>query len=176
MSREGTPIFDTPLCSSDLASLLNPKTPEHRAEAQTLAAHFASNSILTRSRFRALRKRERVKVLSSACHYTGNLRHSGVASELTPEEEVEMLEHLIISRRRFRSAATPTSWVEGASGMGEGGPQCVVCQSAPRVIILWPCRCLSLCDDCRVQLAMKNFDSCPCCRHSVGSYSRVFVP
>ena len=51
-----------------------------------------------------------------------------------------------------------------------------VCQSSPRSIIVWPCRCLSLCDDCRVTLAMNNFDKCVCCRRDVVSFSRVFVP
>jgi len=51
-----------------------------------------------------------------------------------------------------------------------------VCQSAPRTIIVWPCRCLSLCDDCRVSLAMNNFDKCVCCRREVTSFSRIYVP
>jgi len=122
LSREGTPILDTPLCSSDLASLLNPKTPEHRADAQLLAAHFTSSSILTRSRYRVFRQRERIKVLSSRLHHSE--RYSGMTGKPTSEEEAEMLEQLIISRRRFHSetapsVAAPASWFEGAPGMGE---------------------------------------------------------
>jgi hypothetical protein len=69
-----------------------------------------------------------------------------------------------------------SSWATGAAGLGPDGPQCVVCQSAPRTIIVWPCRCLSLCDDCRVSLAMNNFDKCVCCRREVISFSRIYVP
>jgi hypothetical protein len=176
ISRETSPLVDTPLSRTDLARLLDPKTPEQRAEAQSLAAHFASDTILTRSKYRELHQRERAKVLTSTRH-----RPMGPPSRtLSSEEEAEILEHLIISRRAFHTAASPNtepaSWAEGASGMGEGGPQCVVCQSAPRSIIVWPCRCLSLCDDCRVSLAMKNFETCTCCRGRVSSFSRIFVP
>ncbi|KAF4634102.1 hypothetical protein G7Y89_g3995 [Cudoniella acicularis] len=179
-SRESSPFTDTPLNPSDLAQLLHPKTPEQRAEAQALAAHLSSNTIITRSRFRALAQRERAKVLTSTLHRPPNFISSSLSGKLTPEEETQILEHLIITRRNFQastsSSAQPTSWAKGASGMGEGGPQCVVCQSNPRSIIVWPCRCLSLCDDCRVTLAMNNFDKCVCCRRDVASFSRIFVP
>jgi hypothetical protein len=177
ISRDASPIADIPLSAAELAQLLHPHTPEHRAEAQALAAHFASDTILTRSRYQDIHQRERARVLTSARH-----RRAGLSS-IAPsaEEEAEILEQLILSRRASRgtissSAVQPSSWAEGASGMGEGGPQCVVCQSAPRSIIVWPCRCLSLCDDCRVSLAMKNFETCTCCRGRVTSFSRIFVP
>ena len=177
-SRESTPITDTPLNPADLALLLNPKTPEHRAEAQALAAHMASDNIITRSRFRDLTQRDRAKVLTSTRHRPTHFAQSSPTGKLTAEEEAQILEHLIITRRGFQNATggQPMSWARGASGMGEGGPQCVVCQSSPRSIIVWPCRCLSLCDDCRVTLAMNNFDKCVCCRRDVTSFSRIFVP
>jgi hypothetical protein len=179
LSRESTPFNDTPLDPADLAELLHPKTAEQRAEAQTLAAHLTSQNILTRSRFRNQIQRDRAKVLTST-----NLRPPNFVpsqpGKLTPEEEAQILEHLIVTRRGLQPATTAqnksASWAEGASGMGEGGPQCVVCQSSPRSIIVWPCRCLSLCDDCRVTLAMNNFDKCVCCRRDVASFSRIFVP
>jgi hypothetical protein len=177
-SRESTPFFDTPLDSADLAQLLHPKTPGQRAEAQALAAHLASENIVTRSRYRNIVQREKAKVLTSTRQRPANFVAS--SGKLTLEEEAQILEHLIISRRSFQNATSstdqPTSWAKGASGMGEGGPQCVVCQSSPRSIIVWPCRCLSLCDDCRVTLAMNNFDKCVCCRRDVASFSRIFVP
>ncbi|KFY38830.1 hypothetical protein V494_04187 [Pseudogymnoascus sp. VKM F-4513 (FW-928)] len=161
IARELTPVPDTPLSSAELARLLNPQTPEQRAEAQTLAAHLGSDTIMTRSRYRDLHQREKAKVLMST-----RLRppHLHDVEKLTPEEESQLLEYLIVSRRRSSRNTTvttsePSSWAEGASGMGDGGPLCVVCQSTPRSIIVWPCRCLSLCDDCRVTLAMNNFDN-----------------
>jgi hypothetical protein len=180
-SREGTPFLDTPLDMAGLAELLHPKTPEQRAEAQTLAVHLANDGIVTRSRYRNLLQHERAKVLTSSRHRPDNFVPSSPSGKLNSEEEAQLLEHLIISRRNFRAAASSslaneTSWDKGASGMGEGGPQCVVCQCSPRSIIVWPCRCLSLCDDCRVTLAMNNFDKCVCCRRDVASFSRIFVP
>lgn len=179
LSREGTPFNDTPFNSADLAQLLHPKTPEQRAEAQALAAHLTSDAIMTRSRFRDKIQRDRAKVLTSTNFRPHNFTPSQ-PGKLTAEEEAQILEHLIITRRNFHAATSSakksTSWAEGASGLGEGGPQCVVCQSSPRSIIVWPCRCLSLCDDCRVTLAMNNFDKCVCCRRDVASFSRIFVP
>ncbi|TVY39255.1 Protein ASI3 [Lachnellula occidentalis] len=180
--REDTPMNDTPLNASDLAKLLHPQTPEQRAEAQALAAHLGSEQIMTRSRYATLTQRQRARVLTSTLlHRPPHLASS--SSPLTSDEEAQILEHLILTRRAT-SAATSTAgvggqvmdWSKGASGMGEGGPMCVVCQSNPRSIIVWPCRCLSLCDDCRVSLAMNNYDKCVCCRRDVASFSRIFVP
>ncbi|KAK4126065.1 hypothetical protein N657DRAFT_642826 [Parathielavia appendiculata] len=131
---------------------------------------------------------------------------AGPHEKMTPDEEARMLEQLLLSRRAAAAGGKPplssssssiggegageaqaaaaaaaaaaanSSWATGAAGLGPEGPQCVVCQSAPRTIIVWPCRCLSLCDDCRVSLAMNNFDKCVCCRREVISFSRIFVP
>ncbi|KFY97552.1 hypothetical protein V500_02022 [Pseudogymnoascus sp. VKM F-4518 (FW-2643)] len=122
IDRESTPVPDTPLSSAELARLLNPQTPEQRAEAQTLAAHLGSDIIMTRSRYRDLHRREKAKVLMST-----RLRppHLHDVEKLTPEEESQLLEYLIVSRRRSSRNATittsePSSWAEGASGMGDG--------------------------------------------------------
>jgi hypothetical protein len=179
-SRESSPFFDTPLNPAQLAQLLHPKTPEQRAEAQVLAIHLASEDILTRSRYRDLYQRERARVLTSTRQRPTNFVPSSASGKLTPEEETQILEYLITSRRSFHNATSSSppsaSWAKGALGLGEGGPHCVVCQSSPRSIIVWPCRCLSLCDDCRVTLAMNNFDKCVCCRRDVSGFSRIFVP
>jgi Zinc finger, C3HC4 type (RING finger) len=176
-SREETPLNDTPLNASDLAQLLHPQTPEQCAEAQALAAHLSSEQIVTRSRYRTLIQRQRAKVLTSTLlHRPPNFSPSS-GGPLTSEEEAQILEHLILTRRSTAAAeGKEMDWAKGASGMGEGGPMCVVCQSSPRSIIVWPCRCLSLCDDCRVTLAMNNFDKCVCCRRDVASFSRIYVP
>ncbi|ROT34832.1 hypothetical protein SODALDRAFT_329446 [Sodiomyces alkalinus F11] len=162
--------FDNPLEPADLARLLDPSNPEEKEEARALAAHLSSPGIITRSRYRSLQHRRRLEIFRPA------LSHSG---KLSPEEEGELLEKLLLSRRGEglrRLGHRPSLWSEGADGLGQDGPQCVVCQSMPRTIILWPCRCLSLCDDCRVSLAMNNFDKCVCCRREVVSFSRIFVP
>ncbi|KAK5657715.1 hypothetical protein OQA88_2787 [Cercophora sp. LCS_1] len=177
-SRESTPFVDTPIAPKDLARLLHPQNPEDREEARALAAHLSSDGIMTRSRFRQHTQRQRAQVLLSRAR-------QGVPEKLGPEEEAQRLEQILLSRRavahaRQQQGATPatdgSSWATGASGLGPDGPQCVVCQCAPRTIIVWPCRCLSLCDDCRVSLAMNNFEKCVCCRREVISFSKIYVP
>ncbi|OAA56008.1 hypothetical protein ISF_07606 [Cordyceps fumosorosea ARSEF 2679] len=111
-----------------------------------------------------------------------------IRTKLDPDEEETLLEQLLLSRREeaarplpqtpTKSTGAAASAVVAASSdnTDEQGPLCVVCQSAARTIIVWPCRCLSLCDDCRVSLAMNNFDKCVCCRRDVLSFSRIYVP
>lgn len=176
-SRESTPAFDNPLQPSDLAALLHPRSAEEREQARALAAHLGSDRIMTRSGYRRLEQVQRSHVLFPN-------QHVRAVTKMTPDEEAQLLEQILLERRA--ATATPAadattsaaagSWATGAAGMGPDGPQCVVCQSSPRTIIVWPCRCLSLCDDCRVSLAMNNFDKCVCCRREVISFSRIYVP
>ncbi|KAM0348777.1 hypothetical protein ACHAPU_004216 [Fusarium lateritium] len=182
MTRESTPFHDTPMQISDLARLLHPTNPEEREEAITLSAHLQSDGIMTRAKYRRMEQLQRTRVLttpgSGLLQPRTDTLQSGRNSKLDPDEEERLLEQLLLSRRQASATAAfaETSWEEGGSGFGSDGPQCVVCQSSPRTIIVWPCRCLSLCDDCRVSLAMNNFDKCVCCRREVISFSRVFVP
>ncbi|ROW08004.1 hypothetical protein VPNG_06129 [Cytospora leucostoma] len=176
-SRESTPAFDNPLQPSELAALLHPRSAEEREQARALAAHLGSDRIMTRSGYRRLEQVQRSHVLFPN-------QHVRAVTKMTPDEEAQLLEQILLERRA--ATATPAadattsaaagSWATGAAGMGPDGPQCVVCQSSPRTIIVWPCRCLSLCDDCRVSLAMNNFDKCVCCRREVVSFSRIYVP
>ncbi|AOA64366.1 Asi ubiquitin ligase complex subunit [Komagataella phaffii] len=53
---------------------------------------------------------------------------------------------------------------------------CVVCQSNSRQVILWPCRCLAICEPCRVSLVMRNFKECVCCRRHVDGFSKIYIP
>lgn len=185
-SRESTPAFDNPLQPSDLAALLHPRSAEERDQARALAAHLGSDRIMTRSSYRRLEQVQRSHVLFPN-------QHVRAVTKMTPDEEAELLEQVLLERRAATAAApaggsgasastsasaaaAAGSWATGAAGMGPDGPQCVVCQSSPRTIIVWPCRCLSLCDDCRVSLAMNNFDKCVCCRREVVSFSRIYVP
>ncbi len=174
-TRESTPVMDYALDPSQLARLLDPKDPEQRLEARILAHHLKSDRITTRSQYRHAADFERAHVLTSTRY-----RPTGLPSgKLTAHEEAEVLEHLILTHRSAAASTDPQSsstWRDGAEGLGAGGPQCVVCQSSPRTILAWPCRCLSLCEDCRVSLAMNNFGTCVCCRQDVVGFSRLFVP
>lgn len=54
--------------------------------------------------------------------------------------------------------------------------KCAVCLENSRQIVLWPCRCLALCDECRLTLSARRFRRCVCCQQPVHSYSKLYVP
>ncbi|KAJ2664921.1 hypothetical protein IWW48_000535 [Coemansia sp. RSA 1200] len=96
--------------------------------------------------------------------------------------ETDELAQLIRSRRqRHNDLAFSSSTAAGASGgsaSSNGGSDaalCVVCWANTRCVMLRPCRCLCLCNECRVALVARNFDHCPCCRRDVAGYSRVYA-
>jgi hypothetical protein len=171
--QDQNPSRETTLDTTYLASLLNPHTAEERSEARLLGARLSRNGPLTRSQYSRLSS----SVLTSTNYRPNNFKPMDPSGKLTPHEEAEILESLIIRfRENKRKVDSTNSWSEGADGLGAGGPMCVVCQTSPRTILSWPCRCLSLCEDCRVSLAMNNFGTCVCCRQEVAGFSRLFVP
>lgn len=194
---------ETLLDTASLARLLDPRDQESREEARILAAHLAAendNRIMTRSQYRRRRELERARVLMPArrLNVPSQSSSSPSASEKrrppTAEEEAEMLEALILARRREAQAKTrdngthpyhqhpnqtashPQQDDSWQTGVGPDGPQCVVCQANPRSIIAWPCRCLCVCEECRVSLAMNNFATCVTCRQEVVGFVRLWVP
>jgi len=184
LSRESTPQQDALMDMSTFARLLDPRDREAREEARILAAHLnpgdGPGRIMTRSQYQQKVERERSRVLLSSRLHHPTVTHSHTEPRKpTAEEETEMLEKLILScRADFErpSSSDPNTWESGAMGLGENGPPCVVCQTSPRSIITWPCRCLCICEDCRVSLAMNNFGSCVTCRQEVGGFMRLWVP
>ena len=173
MEREATP--DDTFDPEQLAVLLDPENHEQQQEARMLARRLRRKGPMTRSQYNRDIFRERSSLLTSS-RYGPQVPRSGV---LTEEEEERLLESLILDRRRpHTSSADPSnsSWDRGANGMGANGPQCVLCQDAPRTILLWPCGHLALCDDCRVNMATRNFSRCVCCRTATVAYSRLYVP
>lgn len=182
MTRENTPVADSPMDMGSLARLLSPGSKEDREEAANLAAHFESDKIMTRASFRRLEQLKRTRVLTSPGRQKGGKTvnvlgtPSRRGTKLNPDDEERMLEQLILSRRQAANDQIGDEERQPQAGDDDSSPQCVVCQSSARTIIVWPCRCLSLCDDCRVSLAMNNFDKCVCCRRDVLSFSRIYVP
>ncbi|KAG8527652.1 uncharacterized protein KY384_007805 [Bacidia gigantensis] len=152
-SRSSSPTLDSAIDPAHLASLLDPQDLASRQEAKMLAQRLTSPTVVTRSQFRYAQKFAHSKLLTSTRYRPDS---AGIPStgKLSAAEEAQLLEHLIISRRSQASSARDergncTSWRAGGPGLGSGGPQCVVCQSSPRTVLAWPCRCLSLCEDCR---------------------------
>ncbi|SCU87071.1 LADA_0E01816g1_1 [Lachancea dasiensis] len=50
---------------------------------------------------------------------------------------------------------------------------CVVCKTNVRNIVLWPCKCFAICEECRVSLGLRGFKTCICCRVAVKGYSKI---
>ncbi|KAJ2559237.1 hypothetical protein EV175_000434 [Coemansia sp. RSA 1933] len=99
--------------------------------------------------------------------------------------ENEALADLILNRRppphdTATMGPDTTANVAGGSNSQSGGSSdsgilCVVCWVNTRCVMLRPCRCLCMCNDCRTALAARNFAHCPCCRRDVAGYSRVYA-
>ncbi|KAJ5497461.1 hypothetical protein N7463_009448 [Penicillium fimorum] len=180
--RASPPLQDPLIDLSTLARLLDPRDRDSREEARILAAHLKTDQdnpqIMTRSRYQKQVEQERSRIIFSSRLQQLNAMHSGSeCRKPTPEEEAELLEKLILSRRsETASSSDAHTWESGATGLGPNGPPCVVCQTSPRAIITWPCRCLCICEDCRVSLAMNNFGSCVTCRQEVVGFMRLWVP
>ena len=167
--RENTPPTEG-LDLSLLSRLLNPQSATDREEAKLLSHSLQSSRPMTRSQYRRATNQTNMKLLSG-------LRPQA-SREVNEDVEEHDLEQFILAQRSKAKPqnATAGSWESGAEGMGASGPQCVVCQSAPRSILVWPCGCLSMCDDCRVGLAARNYTKCICCRTDIAAYSRLYVP
>ncbi|SZF05157.1 unnamed protein product [Blumeria hordei] len=175
-SNPSTVSIDTALTTSDLFQLLNPKTLEQRAQTEILSTHLSTHEIVTRSRYQKMKQRSRIEVLTSTNLRPPNFVPSSSSSKLSIEEEAQILEHLLITRRNASLQQKSFAWTHDSDQTNETGPVCVICQSSPRCTITWPCRCISLCNDCRITLAMNNFDKCVCCRQQVVGFSKIFVP
>lgn len=171
--RESSVEADGRIDLSSLSRLLNPQSSAEREEARLLSYSLQSDRPLTRSQFRRKQERSRAELLTGL-HASSVKPHH----HLDGDDEERDLEHFILSQRSKSKAQERRSstWQFGAEGMGESGPQCVVCQCSPRTVLVWPCGCLSMCDDCRVGLAARNYTKCICCRTDIAAYSRLYVP
>ncbi|EPQ66046.1 Bgt-2536 [Blumeria graminis f. sp. tritici] len=175
-SKLSTTSIDSALTTSDLFQLINPKTLEQRAQTEILSTHLSTNEIVTRSRYKQIKQRSRTEVLTSTNIRPPNFVPSASSGKLSLEEEAQILEYLLITRRNASLQQKSFVWTRDSDQTNDAGPVCVICQSLPRCTITWPCRCISLCNDCRITLAMNNFDKCVCCRQQVIGFSRIFVP
>lgn len=52
---------------------------------------------------------------------------------------------------------------------------CLICKANKRNIVTWPCRCLALCDECRILLGYKGFSTCVSCDSDVKGYSKLNI-
>lgn len=159
----------------DLVRARSPATGEGEASIQPiLLAHltYSSNSPLTRRRYAAM--------LSGP---SGSMSALGASAPSTPTRGITTatslgptqspLDAAIFARQGETTGAPRDEWDE------ERRHSCVICMVATRDVILWPCRCLLMCSDCRESLAARlsaKDHACPNCRTKVEGYSRIYVP
>lgn len=144
-----------------LLSLLNPQSREERHLANVMRAHLSTNQILTRNRM-----------------IQQEVDDEGWETDDSTDSEYETanLLALIAEIRSSRKVATTINSDDDDEDATYQPSLCVVCHCNQRNIVLWPCKCLAVCEDCRVSLAVRNFKGCVCCRRDVVSFSRLYVP
>jgi hypothetical protein len=131
-----------------------PSGPDDTTDLQpVLLAHLTSSSTspLTRRRYNAL-LHPPTSPSPSPLRQTSSSR-----SMMSMDQVAEDRRSLISTNPRD----TGDSWDD------ERRKACVICTIEPRNTILWPCRCLALCDECRESLAARVEQKehlCPCCR------------
>lgn len=161
--RDSTPVFSQ---LDEVRTLLD--EPEQQELLPVLIAHLqaevggAGGSPLTRRRYRAIT--------------------AGVSGAyIDPADNA--LSTAIAARRQAvnQPGATASSDEHWDDSTFRAASTCVVCCAEQRTIVLWPCRCLALCNDCRAELAARSNSQggssiCPCCRTEIQGYSRILIP
>ncbi|GAA5996511.1 hypothetical protein JCM5350_004001 [Sporobolomyces pararoseus] len=155
-----------------------------------LAHHLSpsSSTTLTRRRYQSLLQPP--KQSSSSSSNLSSLDHLNTAISSSLKSNRNLIRMTKEERESKRQ-----EWRESRSNF------CVVCTVEPRTVILWPCRCLALCESCREALALRTTAStpgdardatggggggvpgagtggnlCPTCRSAVAGFSRIFIP
>ncbi|CAI4050315.1 hypothetical protein SKDZ_14G3110 [Saccharomyces kudriavzevii ZP591] len=65
--------------------------------------------------------------------------------------------------------------LDGCDEMDNIDLSCIICKVNKRNIVTWPCRCLALCDECRISLGYKGFGTCVSCDNEVRAYSKLNI-
>ncbi|KAK9470679.1 uncharacterized protein V1510DRAFT_422467 [Dipodascopsis tothii] len=137
-------------------------------EARNLPADITLSSLLLPQSYEELEYARVLTAHLSASHILTRSRHRELFAD-----EADSLAAVITDRRPAR---TRVFGEDDDDDITTSHSLCVVCHSSQRNVVLWPCRCLAICEDCRVSLALRNFKGCVCCRREVTSFSRLYVP
>ncbi|KAI9757974.1 MAG: hypothetical protein M1815_005608 [Lichina confinis] len=118
---------------------------------------------------------------TTSCHQQGLRSTTWFSSQLPSQTSFHMNDDEAdrgdsLPNRPFEAGSYAAGLDQDQADDQQEGPTCVICQTSPRTILVWPCRCLCLCDDCRLSLAMNNFGACVCCRRDVLGFSRIWLP
>ncbi|GAA5946125.1 hypothetical protein JCM3765_000125 [Sporobolomyces pararoseus] len=157
-----------------------------------LAHHLSpsSSTTLTRRRYQSLLQPPASSSSSSSSDQLSSIDHLNTAITSSLKSNQRLIRMTKEERESKRQ-----EWRESRSNF------CVVCTVEPRTVILWPCRCLALCESCREALALRTTAStpggngtdpnvtgggvpgagtggnlCPTCRSAVAGFSRIFIP
>lgn len=93
----------------------------------------------------------------------------------TFDEPAKLLDLLLSKRKRAPQGEHDTSNPSIYDDI-DSRFACVICQVSPREIITWPCKCLSICEGCRLTLVSKGLEGCVTCRRDVEGVSKVYIP
>ncbi|GEQ71389.1 hypothetical protein JCM33374_g5072 [Metschnikowia sp. JCM 33374] len=162
-SREANPT-STGVFISPITELMTPDNFIELFQHKEILHHhlqyeYSERGMMTRSRYRAL------------------------SGEQIPKDQTAELIDLILAKRRAEGQkeakkSTVQTEVDDIDGIDDLDPRiaCVICQTEPRTLITWPCKCFAICEGCRVSLVAKGMQGCVCCRQDVEGVSRVFLP
>ncbi|KAK6453848.1 uncharacterized protein RJT20DRAFT_131293 [Scheffersomyces xylosifermentans] len=169
-----------------------PSTPSQRGRIPLAAEEpqslIALNELITPEEFSAMMSSSNFNILQhhlnrdnsgilTRARFNKLVRHSeGLASGVTgalvsadKDESLKLLE-LIVAKR-----AEKTKKKDEDDTFADRF-DCVICQTNPREIITWPCKCFAICESCRLSLVSKGIEGCVCCRRDVEGVSKVFIP
>lgn len=144
--------------SSAISELMTPDTLLELFDDKEILHHhlqyeYSEHGMMTRSRYRAV---------------NGNK---------TSQNQTQQLLDLILAKRRAQLEKEAQA-VPNDDDIDDIDPRiaCVICQTEPRTLITWPCKCFAICEGCRVSLVAKGMKGCVCCRQDVEGVSRIFLP
>lgn len=88
----------------------------------------------------------------------------------------------ILARRDLESAPDDTGSVSSVEFEADSDTDkallatdmgCILCHDQPKNIVVWPCRCLSVCDTCRLLLGQRGYKKCLKCGAHVNGFSKI---
>ncbi|QLQ78098.1 hypothetical protein HG537_0A03450 [Torulaspora globosa] len=96
-------------------------------------------------------------------------------SQYAASSPTDIIADVVSQKRQCASAAARSTDQDiiGESDDEDSRSNCVVCRINPRNVVLWPCTCFALCEECRISLGLRGFNSCVCCRTEIHGYSRL---
>ncbi|OBA22049.1 hypothetical protein METBIDRAFT_145446 [Metschnikowia bicuspidata var. bicuspidata NRRL YB-4993] len=157
VSARGPPRGPCEAASSAVGELMTPDTLIELCEDRDVLQHhlkynYAERGIMTRARYRAL-----------------------AAKNIAQTQHQELLA-LIVAQRKSQMEREERATLHDGYDDIDPRMACVICQTEPRTLITWPCKCLAICEGCRVSLVAKGMKGCVCCRQDVEGMSRIFLP